>query len=412
VAAANGGVPARILCGVEPDDADDVDDVGPFDEAGAFATPPPPDDRLWRHPSELSAPAAVSKPASRPARHRWTTVMLAAAAGSLGTMGVLAVAGALDVRESNPREPIVYPAVSTVGVPVADPLTSMSNAKSALASVVRIEVVGASSAMLGSGVLFSADGHVLTNAHVVKGAEAITVVLADGRRISASVVGADDETDIAVVQLAAGGPFPVAKFGSLQDLTVGESAMVVGASPLVGGTNVTAGKVSALGREVHSESGLTLLDMIQTDATVAPGASGGALIDAQGRVIGICTAYSLVDGQPSAGYATPVEVARAVATDLVEDGTYEPGWLGVRGVDRSEGGVTLVEVLGGSPAAAAGLQPGDVVMAVDKEPTTDMSAMRVAMRVRQPGDKVTISYARGGQVIEAHIALAPRPATT
>ncbi len=406
-------MPTRILCDVEPDDADDVDDVGPFDEAGAFATPPPPDDRLWRHPSELSAAAPASKPASRSGRHRWSTVMLAAAAGSLGTMGVLAVGGALDVRDSNPREPIVYPAVSTVGVAVTDPLTSVSNAKSALASVVRIEVIGASSAMLGSGVLFSADGHVLTNAHVVKGAQTITVVLADGRRIGASLVGADDETDIAVVQLAATGPFPVAKFGSLQDLSVGESAMVVGGFA-AGGRHQ---RDRRQGERPRSRGP-------QRDR---PHAARHDPDRCQGRPRLLRWGTDRLPGQgdrhlhgllarrrSTVGRLRHTRRGRpgAVANDLVADGTYQPGWLGVRGVDRSDGGVTLVEVLSGSPAAAAGLQPGDVVMAVDKEPTTDMSAMRVAMRVRQPGDKVTISYTRGDQLVETHVALAPRPAAT
>jgi S1-C subfamily serine protease len=397
---------------VEPDDADDVEDLEPFDDDVAFGLPPAPDDRLWRHPSELAPGTAATANRRSSRSHRWTTVVLAAAAGSLGTVGVLAVSGALDLREPGPRQTIVIPAVSTDTVRVADPITTITSARTAMASVVRIEVISASSAVLGSGVLFRSDGHVLTNAHVVDGAQTITVELADGRRIAGTLVGSDPETDIAVVQLQSKGPFPVARFASVGDVSVGQPAMVVGAPRgTTGIPTMSAGLVSGLGQEIHSDTGLTLLDMIQTDATVSPGSSGGALLDEQGRVIGICTAYSVTDGEPSSGYATPAELAQAVADDLVDLGSYRPGWLGVRGADHDNGGVTIVNVLDGSPAAVAGLAPGDVVMAIDKRPVDDMSAMRIAMRVRHPGDQITISYERNGRLLESPMALAPRPTT-
>jgi S1-C subfamily serine protease len=304
----------------------------------------------------------------------------------------------------------VRPAVSTASAVSVDTFDPLGAAETTMSAVVRLEVIGSTSAALGSGVLFRSDGHLVTNAHVVQGAEAITVVLADGRRLTGSVVGVDTETDIAVVRLVGEGPFPVATFGSVADASVGEPAVVIGASRRADGSpTVTSGQVSALGREVRSESGLTLLDMIQSTATMAPGSSGGALMDTQGRVIGICTAFALVDGQPAAGYATPIDVARAVAVDLLAGGTYRPAWLGIRGADRPDSGVTLVDVLDASPAALAGLRPGDVVMAVDKEPMDDMSTMRIAMRVRHPGDQIAISYQRAGQLIETRAALVARP---
>ncbi|MGD9796861.1 MAG: S1C family serine protease [Acidimicrobiia bacterium] len=386
---------------MEPFDADDVD------PPGAYRLPPPPDDRLWRHPSELADGTTVGRRASR--SHRWSTVVLAAAAGSIGTVGVLAAGGALDVREPGPRTTIVRPAASTADATLA-PFDAMAAAEPTLAAVVRLEVIGASAAMLGSGVLFTADGHLMTNAHVVADAEAISAVLADGRRLTGTLVGVDLETDMAVVRLVGEGPFPVAAFGPSDEVAVGKPAVVVSASHRSGNTPaVTVGQISGLGREVRSDGGLSLLDMIQTDASMAPGSSGGALVDTHGRVVGICTAFEVVDGRLAAGYATPVDVAKAVASDLVSGGTYRPGWLGVRGADRADGAVVLVSVIDASPAAQAGLRPDDVVLAIDRKPLAGMSTMRIAMRVRHPGDQVTISYQRGADLLEGTVVLGTRP---
>src|SRR5206468_4666544 len=180
----------------------------------------------------------------------------------------------------------------------------------------------------GSGVIFRSDGQVLTNAHIVEGATAITVVLATGREVPGKVVGSDADTDTAVVKID-GGPYPVAELGTASDLKVGQTAVAIG-SP-----SVTVGAISALHRSVRSGTGSTvLMDMVQTDAPIVPGSSGGALVDGAGRVVGITTVLAGADGATdSFGFATPIEVARAAAEQIMATGKVVPVWLGVEGSD-------------------------------------------------------------------------------
>lgn len=378
------------------------------DDAPVFRAPLPPDDRLWRHPSELGRPA----PAPVARRGAWPLALASGLTGAVLAVGLLAATGLLTRRGEAPEVLVreaVHPASATVGG--SGPPDVARIAREVEPAIVRLDVTGDDESV-GSGVLFRTDGHVLTNAHVVDGAKRVVAVLTDGRSMGAHVVGLDPTTDIAVVKLDEGGPYPTVVFGTTDGLAVGEAAIAIG-SPLGlrGGSSVTVGVVSALGREVSPKDGPVLADMVQTDAAITSGSSGGALLDGSGSLIGITTAYAKDDlGNSGLGFATPVDVARAVADDLLAMGRVRAVWLGVRGSAAVDGGgVTVAAVNDGGPAATGGLRAGDVIRRVDARPVTSMSGLRVTLRRRHPGDRVSVVYDRDGKRRTAVVALAERP---
>jgi serine protease Do len=372
------------------------------DDAPPFRTPPPPDDRLWRHPSELGRPAPP--PPGR--RGTWPIALVSGVTGAVLTIGVLAVTGVLAQR-SGPREVVVREAsrVASARFDAGPPVPDVARIASEVEpTIVRLDITGDEDGV-GSGVLFRTDGHVLTNAHVVDDAKQVVAVLASGRSIPAQVVGMDAASDIAVLKLDAPGPFPTAVFGTTDGMAIGEPAIAIG-SPL-GGPSVTVGVVSALGREVASKDGAVLLDMIQTDATLAAGSSGGALLDADGTLIGIT---NTAGGDSDLGFATPVDVARAAAEDLLSMGRVRIAWFGVKGAVAADGGgVVVAATNAGGPAELAGLRGGDVIRRVDTRPIGSMTSLRTTLRRHHPGDHVTVVYDRDGQRRTAVVTLGEHP---
>jgi S1-C subfamily serine protease len=285
-------------------------------------------------------------------------------------------------------------------------------------AIVRIEVRGDVDGS-GSGVVFRDDGHVLTNAHVVDDAERIMAVLADGTALEAELVGADETTDVAVVKVAREEPMPTALVGSAAGLAVGQPTVAIG-SPLglLGGSSVTTGVVSALGREVASQDGPPLLDMIQTDAAIAPGSSGGALLDMRGTVIGITTAIAVSQvGSEGLGFAVPIDLAVRIATQLIDHGRAVHVWLGIEGrnLDAADavdaglrGGAEVTDVVPGSPAEAGGLRSGDIIAAVGDVAVPSMSGLVVALRERLPGQVVTLRVLRGDEERDHQVTLEER----
>ncbi len=258
---------------------------------------------------------------------------------------------------------------------------------------------------LGSGVIVDAGrGLIITNAHVVANADQITVKLRDGRKLDAKRVGVDAETDVAVIQVAGEG-LTALGFGDSDDLKVGDFVVAIG-NPFGLDQTVTSGIVSALGRSGLGIEGYE--EFIQTDASINPGNSGGALVDLQGRLIGINTAiFSQSGGSVGIGFAIPINMARQVMEQLASHGEVKRGQLGVQlqdldpdlaeafGLDEREGAV-IVSVVEGSPADTAGLKAGDLVVAVNGKPVRNASALRNQVGLARIGDEVSMEVLRKG----------------
>lgn len=262
---------------------------------------------------------------------------------------------------------------------------------------------------LGSGVIVSADGYILTNNHVVEGADELKVSLADNREFIAKVIGADPKTDIAVIKVE-GERLPVVTLADSDYIRVGDIVFAVG-NPLAIGQTVTMGIVSAKGRSVG------LLDevegyesFIQTDAAINMGNSGGALVDAKGRLVGINSAIlSPSRGNIGIGFAVPINLAATVMHGLIETGTVTRGYLGVQtqmlaadeaealGLPRETKGVMITDVTPGSAAEEAGLQPGDVILGVNEKPVATTRDLRIYIAQTAPGSNVKLKVSRDGR---------------
>jgi Do/DeqQ family serine protease len=270
---------------------------------------------------------------------------------------------------------------------------------------------------LGSGVIVSADGYILTNFHVVDGADDIEVALNDGRKLKAKVVGSDPESDLAVL-LVKGDKLPVITFGSMERVRVGDVTLAIG-NPFGVGQTVTMGIVSALGR---SHLGInTFENFIQTDAAINPGNSGGALVDVEGNLIGINTAiYSRSGGSMGIGFAIPVSSARNIMEQIVQNGTVVRGWIGVEaqeitpelsesfGLPDTEGAL-IAGVVRGSPADRAGIKPGDILLGVEEQKIRDPQVMLDLIAGLKPGNKAGFRIRRGQAIQEVEVVIGKRP---
>jgi serine protease Do len=259
---------------------------------------------------------------------------------------------------------------------------------------------------LGSGVIVSREGYVLTNSHVVQGANDVRVSLPDKRELKATIVGQDPKTDIALLRIPGEG-FPVAAFGDSSRVRVGDLALAIG-DPLGLGQTVTLGIISAKGR--GNVGIVDYEDFIQTDAAINPGNSGGALVNVEGQLIGINTAIATSGGgrgNQGLGFAVPSNLAREVMRQIEQHGRVIRGWLGVAVQDvtpamaaalglKTQGGALLGDVTEGSPAAKAGLARGDVVVDVDGKPVADSRSLRLHIAEASPGTKVVMGVLHNG----------------
>ncbi|MFQ5947892.1 MAG: S1C family serine protease [Acidimicrobiia bacterium] len=271
----------------------------------------------------------------------------------------------------------------------------------------------------GSGVVFSDDGLLITNEHVVADSEGVRVIFPDGRAYSAEVVGTDPLTDLAVIQIDATGLTPI-ELGSLDEQEIGDLAIAVG-SPLglEGGPSVTVGVISAFDRRVGIGTDDELFGMLQTDAPITRGSSGGALVDSRGRLIGITTAIGVSDvGAEGLGFAIPVGLVTRIAQDLIEFGRAKHAFLGITGstfFEQTEDGATVpagvivAGVLEETAAEADGLEPGDRIITVDGEEVTTMERLVVGLRSYRVGDQVAFQIDRNGTPLTITITLQERP---
>ncbi|MEO7149146.1 MAG: trypsin-like peptidase domain-containing protein [Rhodanobacteraceae bacterium] len=270
---------------------------------------------------------------------------------------------------------------------------------------------------LGSGVIFTPDGYVLTNNHVIAGADDIQVMLYDGRVAHARVVGSDNDTDLAVLKVDAG-KLPSIKTASGMP-RVGDVVLAIG-NPFGIGQTVTMGIVSAIGRQLSLSP---YEDFIQTDAAINSGNSGGALVDARGELVGINTAMlERGVGAEGIGFAIPVRTAKMVLEQIVEHGSVVRGWLGAdyagvsvaadSGLPAAARGATVTDVYPGGPAARAGLQTGDVLLTLGKGPILDPADLRNREAELKPGTTVEVSGLRAGAPFHTDVVLARRPDLT
>ncbi|HUW38367.1 MAG TPA: Do family serine endopeptidase [Rhodocyclaceae bacterium] len=282
----------------------------------------------------------------------------------------------------------------------------------------RFEVQPQRRSGLGSGVVVSADGYILTNNHVIEAADQIEVALQDGRKFKARVAGADPDSDLAVLRIDAGGKLPAITFAPSGSLRVGDVVLAIG-NPFGVGQTVTSGIVSALGR---SHLGInTFEDFIQTDAAINPGNSGGALIDSNGNLVGINTAiYSQSGGSMGIGFAIPISLAKNVMEQIIKTGTVTRGWIGIEVQEITPEladsfklpdtqGALIAGVMRGGPADRAGIRPGDILMTVAGRRVTDAQGMLEMIAELKPGSQAQFGLRREGKTVDLAVTIAKRP---
>jgi putative serine protease PepD len=424
----------------------------PYGETTAFGTPPygdapygathanapytgeAPTTPLWGEPAPTGAPAwgyPTDTIGGRPVEPKPKRAGLLAAVGTSlavalvagGTAGYVAGRSGDSGSLTDPSASLGTGASSSATLNRA-PDSVAGIAARVLQSVVNINVSSPSGEGTGSGVVIRSDGYVLTNNHVVDAPGAqVTVSFngAEGVEVPASIVGRDPDTDLAVIKVRTDKKLVPAALGQSRSLVVGDPVIAIG-SPLGLAGTVTTGIVSALNRTVNvpGENGGTtpLFNAIQTDAAINPGNSGGALVDAKGQVVGINSAIATLggggfgssgqSGSIGVGFAIPIDEARSVAEELIRTGTATHPAIGVKALTATGGrqGATVQEVLPGAPAAAAGLQAGDTITAVDGTEVHSVDELIIAIREHKVGETVTLTYYRGGAKQTTKVTLA------
>ncbi|UFU05810.1 S1C family serine protease [Ruania halotolerans] len=385
-------------------------------------TPAPPAAQQATQPGNHPPALAPRGKRQRPWLMVGAAAILSAMLASGGT--ALALHGIADSSDSA----LTQVSAGTTVAPAADGSPNwQAVAESVRPSVVAIDAASQRGQGAGSGVIIDADsGYVLTNNHVVEGAQQLAVTLSDGRMYEAEIVGTDPATDLAVLQLSdPPEDLAAATLGTSEDVAVGENVMAVG-NPLGLDSTVTTGIVSALDRPVGTtdqqsqESVVT--NAIQIDAAINPGNSGGPLFDSEGHVIGITSSIA-TDGQSSGsiglGFAIPVDLATNIADQLISDGSAEHAYLGVTLTDETvtadgstRSGAAVHEVMDGTPAAEAGLQSGDVIVQIDDHAVGGATSLTGYVRTYSSGDQVSLGVVRDGQLDEVMVTLAAREDVT
>jgi len=389
----------------------------------APANPPLP-------PQATPAPVSGRRRARRSGSGRLVTVaILGGLIGSLLTVAALSVAGVFS--EPDP-EPATTTTIATVPATVQAPATAPPEGTTAVAfiaelvrqSIVTVEVgsgdgVTGPAAGTGSGVVYTRDGVVLTNNHVVEDAEFVRVIFLDGRIYQAEVLGTDPLTDVAVIKVAVPDLTPIG-LADIDRVRIGDPAIAVG-NPLGlgGGPSVTSGIVSAFNRRLSVTASEELYGLIQTDAPITRGSSGGALLDGEGRLIGITTAIGVSDvGAEGLGFAVPVNVVVGIAEDLIADGEVQHAYLGIIGEDAFEltednarlpTGARISSIEPASAIGSAGAQAGDTIVALNGAPVANMNELVAMLRTYRAGAAVDVELLRGEDLVDIRVVLDRRP---
>ena len=334
---------------------------------------------------------------------------------------VLAVAGCDFLEKPSTATPTPTPMATPTSTPATTPtppssLPAITEVVDAVQPAVASIIVGVITYDIflqpvpqqaaGSGAIIDSRGYIVTNNHVVEGAESITVTLPDGRTFDAVLVGTDPLTDLAVIKIE-GIDLPTIPFGDSSTLRAGDWVVAIGnALALPGGPTVTVGVVSALGRSIQEQNGVTLYDVIQTDAAINPGNSGGPLLNLHGEIVGINTAKISAVEISGVGFAVSANTARPIVEELIEEGHVTRPYLGISLLTvnsaianqfdlATDEGALITSVVTGTPADEAGLLPGDVIIRVDGQKVTTTDDVILAIRGHQIGDPMEITYLRG-----------------
>jgi putative serine protease PepD len=330
-------------------------------------------------------------------------------------LGGLAIGGAFDSTDSV----ALTPAVTTPPTPAAVPIAPARSATDVSAlyervspGVVSVETRAGASGATGSGFVLDGKGYILTNEHVVDGADSVSVRFDEGGPISARVVGADPSSDLALLKInpSAHRLTPLA-LGSSRALKVGQPAIAIGSPYRLQGT-LTTGVISALGRSIEAPNNFPIDNAVQTDAAINPGNSGGPLLDGSGRVVGVNAQIETNTGaNDGVGFAIPIDTAKQVVPQLKAGRTIKRPYLGVSTGDPDTGtGALVSEVIAGGPAADAGLRPGDRIVAIGDSTISQSTDVAPAITALKPGEKVPIRVRRGGSERTLTVKLGTRPA--
>ena len=395
-------------------------DEPPFYASSAWFDPRAP---RPTQPATFPAPAPrlTPPPPPRARRHGWRYALVGLAAGILGA-GLAAGAFLLWFDRGDSGE--ATPQIQTRIIEGTGAVQAAEVARAVLPSIVTVEVRSTTEGAFvaeasGSGVVLTADGLLVTNEHVVAGAAEVRVIFAGGRTYPAEVVGLDAVTDLAVLRIAATGLTPIA-LGSSENLEIGDPAIAVG-SPLglEGGPSVTVGVVSAFDRQLRTGTDEALFGLIQTDAPITRGSSGGALVDSAGRLIGITAAIGISDvGAEGLGFAIPVELMTIVTDQIIAQGRADHPFLGIKGStyfrQEADGstvpaGVAVDEIFKDTAAEAAGVEAGDIILSVAGEPLATMEQLVVMIRFYRVGEIVELEIDRGGVPLTIPVTLMERP---
>ena len=364
-----------------------------------------------------------------PPRHgtMWRALALATLSALIGAVVATLVTLALKSDAAASGTTVGERVETQIITPSTGGTTATAVAAKVLPSIVTVEVdlTGGPQFVTdasGSGVVLDGSGNLVTNHHVVEGQTNVRVVFADGRIYPATVVGSDPLTDLAVIKIDTANLTPI-EIGSSETMSIGDVAIAIG-SPLglEGGPSVTVGVLSAFDRRVQTSASNELFGMLQTDAPITRGSSGGALVDVEGRLIGITSAIGVSDvGAEGLGFAIPVEFVARVSVEIIETGSVSHAFLGITGSTHFEtladgamapSGVEVATVMDATAAALAGIEPGDVIVSLGGDSIATMDRLVVRLRFYHVGDDVPVHIRRGTQELDLDVVLMERPEGT